>query len=32
VIWIEPAPGRGTSICFTLPADASPGTTREETL
>ena len=25
VIWVEPGPGRGTSICFTLPADEPAG-------
>lgn len=25
IIWVEPAPGRGTAICFTLPATAGTG-------
>jgi len=24
IIWVEPAPGRGTTMCFTLPADPFP--------
>jgi signal transduction histidine kinase len=25
VIWVEPAPGQGTTVCFTLPADPPDG-------